>query len=129
MRACFFLWKLLQPVGIINGRGDGTYAPDDNVTYEQVLKIAVVLLGYEPLALSKGGYPVGYMDVAESIGLTDEIEFKNTAEATRYDIALIMEKAFSIPIMEQISYGENAKYAIFDGKGKYELVTLKRNFE
>lgn len=120
---------LAQSVGYINGNGDGTFAPDDNVTYGQMLKMAVTLLGYEPIAEQRGGYPEGYVAVAKQIGLTDGIQFKIDDYAVRYDVAAIMEKALNTPIMEQISYGSEAEYRISDGKDGGELVTLKNNLE
>ena len=52
--------------GIINGMGDGTFAPEANVNYEQAVKMVVCALGYEQRALSLGGYPYGYLSVANS---------------------------------------------------------------
>ncbi len=52
--------------GIINGMGDGTFAPEANVNYEQAVKMVVCALGYEQSALNLGGYPYGYLSVANS---------------------------------------------------------------
>lgn len=120
---------LAQSSKIINGYGDGTFCPNNSVTYEEALKMIVMLLGYEPLASQKGGYPSGYIAVAKQIGLTDGIEFENSDVASRYDIACLMERALNTPIMQQVSYGSNAEYIIFDGKDNRELITLKNNLE
>lgn len=56
-------------MGIINGMGDGTFLPEDNVTYEQAVKMVVAALGYNQRALAQGGYPAGYMAVGASIGV------------------------------------------------------------
>lgn len=120
---------IAQSLGIVNGNGDGTFAPDDNVTYEQAIKMAVILLGYEPLALQRGGYPSGYLAAAKQFGITDGIKFKSTDDALKYDIAVLMQNALNTPIMEQISYGEVAEYAILDGNDGRAFVTLKNNLE
>lgn len=53
--------------GIINGMGDGTFAPEASVNYEQAVKMVVCALGYtEKEANAKGGYPGGYMSIASS---------------------------------------------------------------
>lgn len=49
---------------IINGMGDGTFAPDDNVTYEQAVKMVMCAINYEPYAAAEGGYPLGYISLA-----------------------------------------------------------------
>ena len=112
---------IAQSLGIVNGNGD--------VTYEQAIKMAVILLGYEPLALQRGGYPSGYLAAAKQFGITDGIKFKSTDAALKYDIAVLMQNALNTPIMEQISYGEVAEYAILDGNDGRALVTLKNNLE
>lgn len=106
-------------LGIINGYGDGNYGPEDEITYEQIVKMIVCALGYEPMATSKGGYPTGYLSVASSIGL-----LKNTADATRGDIAILLANALEIPVMEQISYGSEEQYAPLDGTSGKEYKTL-----
>lgn len=53
--------------GIINGMGDGTFAPESGVQYEQAVKMVVCALGYSPArAEALGGYPGGYMSLANS---------------------------------------------------------------
>ncbi len=61
---------------IINGMGDGTFAPEAGVNYEQAVKMVVCALGYSPeRAEALGGYPGGYMSLANSAkiltGITD----------------------------------------------------------
>ena len=46
---------------MISGYGDGTFRPDEYVTYEQAIKMILSMLGYEPMADMYGGYPTGYM--------------------------------------------------------------------
>ncbi len=61
--------------GIINGMGDGTFAPEAGVQYEQAVKMVVCALGYGNRALSLGAYPNGYMSMANQLkilnGITD----------------------------------------------------------
>ncbi|MBQ3119153.1 MAG: S-layer homology domain-containing protein [Clostridia bacterium] len=62
--------------GIINGMGDGTFAPEAGVQYEQAVKMVVCALGYsQTRAEALGGYPGGYMSLANQAkilkGITD----------------------------------------------------------
>lgn len=62
--------------GIINGMGDGTFAPEAGVQYEQAVKMVVCALGYsQERAEAAGGYPGGYMSIANQAkllkGITD----------------------------------------------------------
>ena len=119
---------LAKSLGVINGHGDGTFEPEGKVTYEQAVKMIVNLLGYGPKAESKGGYPNGHIMVASEIGLTKYVKFDQTANAIRKDIAIMLDTALDIPVMEQIGYGSEPEYKIFDGENGTELVTLENEF-
>ena len=55
--------------GIMNGYGNSLFLPDKDITYSEAVKTIISALGYEPLALQKGGYPSGYLSVANELGL------------------------------------------------------------
>ena len=61
--------KVAYGLKIIAGMGDGTFAPDLQVTYEQVVKMLVCALGYEEIAIERGGWPSGYIQVANDKGV------------------------------------------------------------
>ncbi|MGN1410354.1 MAG: S-layer homology domain-containing protein [Eubacteriales bacterium] len=54
--------------GIIEGYPDGTFKPEQVVTYREALTMAVRTLGYQGLE-----YPWGYIEKAVALGLTDGI--------------------------------------------------------
>ena len=56
--------------GIISGHGDGTFAPEDSVTFEQVAKMLVCAINYQQYAEANGGYPNGYLAVANTQDIT-----------------------------------------------------------
>lgn len=86
--------------GIINGMGDGTFAPDANVTYEQALKMVVCTLGYKTHAEMNGGYPEGYRAQAASLKLTDKVSgMAYDAPATRGVIAQVLYNALEVDMM------------------------------
>ena len=51
------------------GYGDGNFGPDDTVTYNQAVKMVVSALGFDPMANSKGGWPTGYLVVANTYNI------------------------------------------------------------
>ncbi len=71
-------------LGIISGMGDGTFAPDSPVTYEQALKMIVCMLGYEDFAQAQTvagtGWAEKYIKQANSLGL-----MKNISDAVSYE--------------------------------------------
>ncbi len=90
--------------GIIAGMGDGRYLPENNVTYEQAIKMLVCALGYGVKAEMKGGYPLGYIKTADEIGLLKELEFDGKSNAKRGGIAVLVHNAFDIPLLEMQSF-------------------------
>lgn len=61
--------KAAVSAGLIHGYGDGTFRPDESVTYEQATKMLISLLGYEQIAELSGGYPYGYNSIAEQLDI------------------------------------------------------------
>ena len=72
-------------LGIINGYGDGTFGPDDNVNYQDAITMMVRTLGYEP-AVSNAGYPTGYLTKAGELGLTKGVSGSSNLPILRKDI-------------------------------------------
>ncbi len=97
--------NLAEQSKIINGYGDGTFGPSDAVTYEQVIKMIVAALGYTPEADTKGGYPTGYLIIANRENITKGVSVTPGAEAPRAAVARLVFNALDVPLMEQANYG------------------------
>ncbi len=115
--------------GIVNGTDAelGTFEPDANVTYEQAVAMIVRAMGFEPLALKRGGFPTGYMVVAAGYKVTDGVAMvPANGAATRAGVAQLVYNALDAATMEE-GLGANiyggTLYNIYDGK-ENEKVTL-----
>ncbi len=94
--------KTAYDMGIINGFDDGTFRPDEQVTYEQALKMMVCTLGYIDFAEGKGGWPNGYTSQANELGLTKGVtNQKNSEAALRQVIAQVVYNALEVHKMEK----------------------------
>ncbi len=94
--------KTAYDMGIINGFDDGTFRPDEQVTYEQALKMMVCTLGYIDFAEGKGGWPDGYTSQANELGLTKGVtNQKNSEAALRQVIAQVVYNALEVHKMEK----------------------------
>ncbi len=109
--------------GIINGNGDGTFAPEEKVTNEQMVKMLVCALGYEPKV--RGEYPVAHFMTASEIGIISGLDLVGTDIAKREDVAVMVHNAMDVPIMVQMSFGSFSQYAIMDGTAGTNLITLR----
>lgn len=84
----YIAWAYDQ--GIINGYGNGKFGPSDTVTYEQAIKMLMVGIGYGDAAVDAGGYPNGYISVAERYGFLSGVENTFGNVITRANIAVLV---------------------------------------
>jgi len=94
---------------IISGFNDGTFRPNDAVTYHQAVTMIIKMLGYEVVAMSKGGFPMGYIQIAREIGVLSDVTV-NSGELTKADAVLVLYNAMHAKMMKQIGYGSRDKY-------------------
>jgi len=94
-------------LGLMNGLNDGSFCPKKPLTYHQLIKIFVDLLGYTEPAKVKGGYPHGYLIQAHDIDLTDGVLLSKDMPVKVVDVAMILKNALNIDMMEARSYSTN----------------------
>ena len=76
--------------GIIEGDGNGKFRPEDNVKFEEAVKMIVCTLGLdEDITVDPSDWSKAYLDVAAEKGITDNAQAKKGEPATRGDIAVI----------------------------------------
>lgn len=93
--------------GFIAGNGDGTFTPDANVTYEQIVKMIVAAMGYGPICEKRGGWPNGYLSVAAEIGVTNGVSANNAQAVTRAQVAQLIDNGIKLPIVSVTGYSES----------------------
>jgi len=114
--------------GVINGMGDGTFAPDEYVTYQQAMKMIVCALGYGVDAERKGGYPHGYVMTAMNLGLTPSKAIM-TESADRGEIMIMLAKALDVPVMVMVEDEYKTVYKVLNGEDGEGFVTLRTRLE
>ncbi|MGN1097673.1 MAG: S-layer homology domain-containing protein, partial [Clostridia bacterium] len=107
-----------RSMGITDGYEDGYFYPDDPVTYEQAIKMIIGALGYDYYATADGGYPSGYLKVANNLKLTSGVGLTVGSYITRGDVAKIVYNSLTVDLMEGTEYsGANeVTYEIIEGK-------------
>lgn len=82
--------NIASQLGIINGDGDGKFRPDDEVKYEEAIKMLVCAPGYaEGLAIDPDDWSKAYLEVADKKGIMADAKGKKGEAATRADIAVM----------------------------------------
>ncbi len=100
--------------GLVIGDDTGRFRPDARITYAEAMTIFVRATGYEPLALSKGGYPNGYIAAAGENGLADQVGGSAKEGITRGNVAVLANNALTTNLMERKGFGQNETYEITD---------------
>ncbi len=75
--------------GLLRGYGDGTFGPDNMVSYAETLTILLRLLGYTEERIGKV-YPDDYLAFAASIGLSDTVYAVADTPLTRGECARLL---------------------------------------
>lgn len=84
----------IADMGIISGYGNGEFKPNNSVTYAQIIKMLVCAWGYGDMAVEQGGYPNGYIAVANNLGITEQLNFNSTQNCPRKDVAVLIYNSF-----------------------------------
>jgi len=82
--------------GAINGMGNNMFCPEMSVTNEQAVKILVAAWGYTNDAEKMGGYPNGYMAVAQQLGVTDSVLINYGLASKRWVVSVFTYNMLSV---------------------------------
>lgn len=92
--------KAAEQAGLIKGKGivNGVniFDPEANISYEEAVTLVVRALGYESLAQSNGGFPTGYLVVANQKGLLQGISGNLSMPASRALVAQLTFNALEV---------------------------------
>lgn len=108
----------LKTIGAISANDNQTFRPDDKITYNELMKIVAVILGYEPYAQVKGGYPSGYSDAARKAGVVKKIN--NDGVVTKGELYSVVYNMLFANVMDSssVSYDKKGEPSVKLEKGK-----------
>ncbi len=104
-----FAANFAAQMGIMNGRGDGTFNPNGTLSYNEIVKTLVCFLGYKDIAESKGGYPFGYIMCATELGFSSLADSQNIVSTDVAAALFIIASNVDLMEVESISE-EGVKY-------------------
>ena len=106
---------------IVNGYPDGTFKPDNNVTYGEAMKIILCMLGYEQLAESMMvSYPDNYIELSKQLGFAEKVDLQAGDYVTQEQMATLVDFSLDLPLMEQVTYGSDINYRIAEDKSIFK---------
>lgn len=93
-------------LGYVQGYPDGTFRPDGTITSPEIQAILIRILGYSN-ALSNAPWPQNIIAQSSQIGLVKNVSNLTTV-STRGLVAVMIDNALEIPLMEITGYSQNA---------------------
>ncbi len=100
---------------VVNGTAKGVFSPEETITTQQTAKMLVSILGYREIAELEGGYPSGYMKMANKIKLFEDTYITST-NITRGQIAMLVANALDIEVLNPKSYGDRVSATTYKGE-------------
>lgn len=113
--------NIMAELGLMSGNGTQMFYPDEPVSLAQATKILLTITGYTQNAISKGGYPQGYIAVASSQHIIPAVI--NQDKLTLKEVVLLLYNAVNMPMYEPIAFSDN-----FTTYKKSEYSTILSNY-
>ena len=92
-------------LGFLAGYENGSFGPKNDLLLEQAVKVVVKVLGYSKEAELQGGYPNGYLTVADNLKLLDGIDASTKTALTYGELLTMFENAFDVEVPKFVLSG------------------------
>lgn len=117
--------------GYVNGYPDGTFKPDDTVTYAEAVTMAIRVLGYKSVVESRGTWPTNYIAKATELKALKDINYVSYSDgAIRGDMAILIWNILRAPMWDVesesekdgLNYGKNGTTMISKYFDDYDYI-------
>lgn len=116
-----FTWvETAVKYGIFSGYGNGLFGGNDELTYAQAVTLLVKGLGYQDMAEELGGFPYGYIEMGNQLGITQNTVNMGNNPVPRSTVAVLIYNAC------YSDYSDNEKEE--DGKGLTEYAPIDEDW-
>lgn len=104
-------------LGILSGYFDGGFHPFSTVTYSEAIKAMVTMVGYGNYAEYKGGYPGGYLTVANELKISRGMDFTADSPITLGKFCIMLLKTLEVDMLESVEVvGDDITFSSQNGK-------------
>ena len=119
--------SIVYGYGLMLGKGDGYFRPEEPITGAEAVKTLVALAGYTSMAEARGGYFNGYHSVAMENGILKNLNINFAKPITRRQAALMTANALEVKPLDIIGvkdgsnvYSKNANTLLESYAGIYK---------
>ncbi|MCF6097548.1 S-layer homology domain-containing protein [Thermovorax subterraneus] len=95
--------------GVLNGYPDGTFKPENNVTYAEMAKMLLYAMNYG-VTVQGAPWPSGVMAKADDLGIFDGVNAVPNVPAVRGDVVQMIDNSLTIKHLKQTGYGDLKQY-------------------
>jgi len=106
-------------LNIISGFSDGTFRPENTLSFNQGITMLIRAVGLREEAESAGGYPNGYLTIARKHNVLTGISTQRTSNLKRYEIAMMIYNYYMGDTGASEETAQAANNSLADGK--YEM--------
>lgn len=107
----------MADMGVISGDEQGRFHPQNAVTYAELSKMILSVMGYDMLAAKNGGYPSGYLKYASEMDFADGIQGNLSSYLTVGEAAQVLVNSFDGELV-RFRFGEGGTEYTTDGQGR-----------
>ena len=107
---------------------DTEFRPDDKITYAEMVKMIVSMLGYNDVAMDLGGYPAGYVLMAQRLEVLSGIGASSEDIVTSQDAMVMLYNTFCATVREPVKFTAVDGAIFYNGENKlyqylgYEMI-------
>lgn len=97
--------------GIIEGDGDGKFRPEDNVKYEEAIKMVVCAVGLgDNVMVDPQDWSKEYLEIASNNGITDDVKGSKGKSSSRGDVAVMVYNGLTYDLVAPVASLESGRY-------------------
>ncbi len=105
----------MKNAGYMSGVSQDLFSPDTPVIFEQALSVLVKLVGYNDVALATGGYPTGYLSVANNVGVLEGLQPYMGTPLSKGLLLDLIKNTVTCDMLVPNSYGTSNSYTTTEG--------------
>lgn len=121
--------RALYNMGVIAPDASGNINPSTEIVLSEAAAIAVKVTGYSLVAEAKGGYPLGYVNVAKNNGILRGLPDSPYTVMTKGMAAKLAENTLKADIMVQTGFGSDVFYEEQENKNLLYSIYRTRYIE
>ena len=111
--------KRVAEFGYMVGYPDNTFRPNDEITYNEAIAVILNICGYKEFAMSNGGFPAGYNNLARYYHLNEGMQASEDNPLSRMDAATLMYNCFDVKIESPVLSDSETRTVLNDIVGVY----------